>query len=41
MLPSKHGQNKNPQPIKVLFNRLSKLEKLQENMLIAQDLVIS
>ncbi len=41
MLPYKLGENRNPQPIKVITNWLSKLEKLQENKLIMQDLVAS
>jgi hypothetical protein len=39
MLPSKLDENKDPQPVRVLTNQLSKLKKLQENILIAQDLV--
>jgi hypothetical protein len=41
LLPSRPGENKDPQLVRVLPNQLSKLEKLLENRLIAQDLVIS
>jgi hypothetical protein len=33
MLPSKLGENIDPQPVKVLISQLSKLEKLHENRL--------
>jgi len=41
LLPSKPNEHVDPKPIKVLTNRLSKLEKLQENKLITHDLVAS
>ncbi len=41
MLPFKPGENKNSQHVIVPTSRLSKLEKLHENKLIAQDLVTS
>jgi hypothetical protein len=41
LLPSKLGENGNPQLVKVLTSRLFELKKLQEIMLIAQDLVTS
>ncbi len=41
MLPSKPGENKYPQPIRVLTSQLSELEKLQEGKLIMQGLVAS
>jgi hypothetical protein len=31
MLPSKHGENRDPQPIKVLTNQLFELEKLHKD----------
>jgi hypothetical protein len=34
-LPSKLGEKKNPQPLKILTSRLSKLKKLHENGLIS------
>jgi hypothetical protein len=39
LLPSKLSENKNPQPIKILTNQLSKIKKLHENRLIAHDIV--
>jgi hypothetical protein len=41
MLPSRFGENINPTHVQILTNQLLKLEKLQENRLIAQDLVAS
>ncbi len=41
ILPTRLGENKDPQPIRVLTSQLSELRKLHENRLIAQDLVIS
>jgi hypothetical protein len=41
LLPSKLGQNHDPTPIRILISQLSKLEKLQENWLLAQDLITS
>jgi hypothetical protein len=41
LLPSKLWQNHDPTPIRVLNNWLSKLEKLQENQFITQDLIAS
>ncbi len=41
LLPSKHGENKDPQPIKVLTNHLSKLKKPHDNRLIAHDIIVS
>jgi hypothetical protein len=35
LLPFKPSENRDPQPISVLISRLFKLEKLQENRLIA------
>jgi hypothetical protein len=35
LLPSKLGENKDPQHVRVLISQLSKLEKLKENKLIA------
>ncbi len=35
LLPFRPGDNKDPQPIRVITSRLSKLENLQENRLIA------
>jgi hypothetical protein len=40
MLPSKCSDNIYPQPTRILTNRLSKLKKLYENMLIVKDLVV-
>jgi hypothetical protein len=40
-LPSRPTEHVNPRPLIVLTSRLSKLEKLQKNELIAQDLVAS
>jgi hypothetical protein len=40
LLPSKFGETKNPH-VKVLPNQLFELEKLLDNKLIAQDLVVS
>jgi hypothetical protein len=40
LLPSKLGENRYPQLVKVLASRLSKLKKLHENKLNAQDLVV-
>jgi hypothetical protein len=39
MLPSKLRQNYDPTLVKVLTNRLLKILKLQENCLVAEDLV--
>jgi len=39
LLPSKSGQNYDPTHVGVLNIRLLELEKLQENQLVAQDLV--
>ncbi len=39
LLPSKPRQNHDPKLVRVLTNQLSKLEKLQDDQLIAQDLV--
>ncbi len=39
LLPSKSGQNYDPTHVRVLNIRLLELEKLQENQLVAQDLV--
>ncbi len=41
LLPSRPGENKYPQLVRVLTSQLFELEKLQENRLITQDLVIS
>ncbi len=41
LLPLRFGENIDPQHVRVLTSRLSKLEKLQDNMLIAQDLITS
>jgi hypothetical protein len=41
LLPSKPGENRDPQPIRALTNQLSELEKLQDNRLITQEIVIS
>jgi hypothetical protein len=41
LLPSKRGENKDPQPIKVLTNHLSKLKKPRDNRLIAHDIIVS
>jgi hypothetical protein len=41
LLPSKLGENKYPQPIKVLTNQLFELKKLRENRLITHDIVAS
>jgi hypothetical protein len=41
MLPSKPSDDKDPQPIRVLTSWLYELKKLQENKLIAHDLVTS
>jgi len=41
LLPSKLGENKDPQPIKILTNQLFELKKLHENRLIAHDIVAS
>ncbi len=40
LLPSRPGDNKDPQLVKVLINQLSELEKLQENILIAHYLIV-
>jgi hypothetical protein len=41
LLPSKLGHTFDLKLVKVLTNHLSKLEKLQENRLVAQDLIAS
>jgi hypothetical protein len=41
LLPSRLGENIKSQHVRVLTNQLLELEKLQENTLIAQDLVAS
>jgi len=41
LLPSRFGENIESQHVKVLTNQLLELEKLQDNKLIAQDLVAS
>jgi hypothetical protein len=41
LLPSKPGENRDPQPIRVLTSQLSELEKLQENWLIVQEIIAS
>jgi len=41
LLPSKPGQIYDPKPIKLLTSCLLELEKLQENRLIAQGLIVS
>jgi len=41
LLPSKPGQNHDPTHVKVLTSQLSELEELQENRLVAQDVVAS
>jgi hypothetical protein len=41
MVPFILSDDKDPQPVKVLTSQLSKLEKLQENKLIAHDLIVS
>jgi hypothetical protein len=40
LLPSKLGEHVDPTTIKILTNWVSELEKLQENKLIAEDLVV-
>jgi hypothetical protein len=40
MLPSRLSENKEPKLVRVLISRLFELEKLQENRLIAQDIII-
>jgi hypothetical protein len=39
LLPLRPSEHVNPKPIKVLTSRLSELEKLQQNKLIAHDLI--
>jgi hypothetical protein len=39
LLPSKPRQNHDPRHVRILISKLSKLKKLEENRLIAQDLV--
>jgi hypothetical protein len=41
LLPSKPGHIHDPTLVRVLINQLSKLEKLRDNQLVAQDLVAS
>jgi hypothetical protein len=41
MLPSKPSPIYDPNPMKILTNHLLELEKLHENRLVAQDLIVS